>query len=341
MRTSSLLPASILTLVGLAAAAPAVADTRTYPNPVVDGYRLSFCDLGSAQCGGPVADQWCRSRGFERAHEWSIAEHVGELVPTITLTGRRICKGTDCNGFAAITCERAERTFRMPSLGSMGRSTVLSPDRRSTERVVTQVEYRLLVPGCHQRAAGVLMCETLHDYQHCRTLLAEGVVLGCRAGLAFDGGIAEPYAAPPGSFDLDLHSSASATVYRGRRGEGKLKGEVRYRIAFAAPATADACLQRDRYIYYPTGPQGGVSDIGETAACDKPIGGRFAPHVDDLLHAYDLCEAGQAWGERLDSSTELLVAALYYLEPEAPNTATRVVAPYTTVSGALKVSCRL
>ena len=323
----------------LACTAPASADSRTYRNPAEGGYRLGYCDISSAQCGGPVANQWCRAQGFERALEYQIAPGVGELSPTITLTGRRVCEGAQCDGFAEITCERAERAFRVPDLGTMGRSTVLTPDRRATESVVTTVEYQLLVPGCRQREAGVLMCESLHDYQHCRSLLASGVVLGCRAGLAFDGGIAEPMAAPEGSFSLELRSTAAATVYRGRRGEGKLKGRVRYRIAFEAPASGDACLQRDRYVYYPTGPQGGMSTIGETAACDEPISGEFSPHDDDLLHAYDLCEGRRAWGGRLEASTELLVAALYYVAPEKPAQGANVVAPYTTLSGVLKVNC--
>jgi hypothetical protein len=342
MRTLRPPPAWTIILLLFAISQHARADTRTYRNPSFEGYRLNYCDVSGAHCGGPIASDWCRAQGFERASDWVIAERIGESAPTLTLTGGQVCDRGGCDGFALITCARAERAFRGPNLGTMGRSTVLTPDRRTTESPVSTVEYQLLVPGCHQREPGVLMCESLHDYQHCRTLLASGVVLGCRAGLAFDGDIADAEAASPGSFDLTVRSGAAATVYRGRRGEGKAKGDVRYRVEFATPAGNEICLQRDRYVYYPSGPHGGMSTIDDTAECGEPVSGRFAPHEDDLLHAYDLCEAKQAWGSHIESSAELLVAALYYLAPRETSsvgTGTHVVAPYVTVRGALKVDC--
>ena len=119
-----------------------------------------------------------------------------------------------------------------------------------------------LVPGCHQWDPGILLCETLHEYQHCRTLLRDGKVLGCRAGLAFEGAFAEPRAASSGTYDVALRSRVSATVHEKRRGEGRLRGEARYKVAFNIPeheTSGRICLQRDRYVYQPTGPEGGAS----------------------------------------------------------------------------------
>jgi len=187
----------------------------------------------------------------------------------------------------------------------------------------------------------------VHEYQHCRTLFAAGKLLGCRAGLAFDSAFAQPVAAPPDSYELELRSRASATVTRQRRGDGRVRGEADFRVAFTVPtepALTETCLQRDRYIYYPSGPQGGLSEIDDTAACDSPIEGKFMPHEDDLLRAYDLCEAHRAWGTEIEGSIELLVAGLYHLSPrtaaEGVMGESRIVAPYVTIRAPLTISCK-
>ena len=211
------------------------------------------------------------------------------------------------------------------------------------------VEVELLVPGCDETEPGILLCGTVHEYQHCRTLFAAGKVLGCRAGLAFEGAFASPVAAAEGSYELDLRSRASATVSQGRRGEGRLRGDSDFSVNFALPVDptlAETCLQRDRYVYHPTGPQGGLARIDETTECGQPIEGSIEPHEDDLLRAYDLCEARSAWGAETEGSIELLVAGLYHLSARtaadgvgaaAP---TRIVAPYLTIRAPLSINCR-
>ena len=81
------------------------------------------------------------------------------------------------------------------------------------------------------------MCETVHEYQHCRTLLEDGKVLGCRAGLAFDGAFAQPRAASPGTYDLSLRSRVNAIVYENRRiTAAPGSGRMPERAAWRAPA---------------------------------------------------------------------------------------------------------
>ncbi|NIW23314.1 MAG: hypothetical protein GWN29_01415, partial [Gammaproteobacteria bacterium] len=75
----------------------------------------------------------------------------------------------------------------------------------------------------------------MHEYQHCRTLFSAGKVLGCRAGLAFEGAFANPVAAAEGSYELDLRSRASATVSQGRRGQGRLRGDAEFTVSFTPP----------------------------------------------------------------------------------------------------------
>ena len=333
----------------LLAVAPSHAEVRTYRSPQHQGFRLDYCQAFGQVCGERVATLWCQGQGYEYASDWAIDRNIGDRLPTMTIDTDRVCRENQCDGFATITCGREGRSFRLPNLGSATRGTLITPDRRSTAPAIMTVEVELLVPGCNQTEPGILLCGTVHEYQHCRTLFAAGKVLGCRAGLAFEGAFASPYAAAEGSYELDLRSRASARVSRGRRGEGRLRGDADFSVSFALPvdpALTETCLQRDRYVYYPTGPQGGLAQIGETAECAQAIEGSIEPHEDDLLRAYDLCDARQAWGSKIDGSIELLVAGLYHLSPataaDGPGAvaSSRIVAPYLTIRAPLSINCR-
>jgi hypothetical protein len=331
------------------AATSSNAEVRSFQNPQHQGYRLDYCQSFGQVCGERVATQWCRGQGYEYASDWAVDNDIGELISTIRLDDERICREFQCDGFASITCGREGRTIRLPNLGAATRATVLTPDLRGTAPAIMPVEVQVLVPGCFQTEPGILLCGTIHEYQHCRTLFAAGKVLGCRAGLAFDGAFANPVAAQPEAYALTLRSSASAAVDRGRRGEGRLRGEAEYSVSFSVPengGVSETCLQRDRYVYHPTGPTGGSSEIGETAACDEPIAGTFEPHEDDLLAAYDLCEARQAWGTEIEGAIELMAAGLFYLETRTASASgpatspARIVAPHVTIRAPLSIDCR-
>jgi hypothetical protein len=331
----------------LFAAGPGHAEVRTFRGPQHQGYRLDYCQAFGQVCGERVATQWCRGQGYEYASDWAIDRNIGDRLPTMPIDDDRICRDNQCDGFSSITCGREGRSFRLPNLGSATRATVITPDRRGTAPAIMPVEVQLLVPGCYQTEPGVLLCGTVHEYQHCRTLFAAGKLLGCRAGLAFDGAFAEPVASPSDSYELDLRSRASATVTQRQRGEGRVRGDADFRVSFAVPAEAalaETCLQRDRYIYYPSGPRGGLSEIDDTTDCGRPIEGSFEPHEDDLLRAYDLCEARQAWGTTIEGSIELLVAGLYHLSARTAaenfGGASRIVAPYVTIHAPLSISCK-
>jgi hypothetical protein len=329
------------------------AELRSFADPAVDGFAVSYCNSGGRDCGEAVAQSWCRVQGYEYASEWAIRRGVDFSSATIRLDDRGICRGAGCDAFQYITCGRDRgsdgHSYLMPKLGGAARATVISPDRRAAGAAVQTIEYRVLIPGCRPQATGELLCEDLHDYQHCRTLFKKGQVAGCRAGLAFDGNFAEPMRADAGSYSLQLDSSAEATVHRGRRGDGKLKGKAEFEVRFAAPAidARDWCLEQDRYLYHPTGPQGGAATIDETDECGMPIGGSFEPHEDDLLQAYDLCELRGAWGDRVELPIELLVAALYHIGSARPDFVpteesdrTKIVAPYVTLQAPMRVTCK-
>jgi hypothetical protein len=249
----------------------------------------------------------------------------------------------------ANSCGSGARTIRMPALGAAGRATVLSPTLRSTELALDPAEYRVPVPGCTRIEPGVLGCGSVHDYQHCRTLMIAGITHACQINVAFAGGDIEPRAAVRGHYDVKLNSNAKVRVTLGDRGHGQIRGKAEAVVAFDPPSELKDqawCLQRDRLLYYPTGPQGGMSDIGETDDCAKPIEFSFEPHEDDLLRAYDLCETFDAWGEELEDSIEILAASMFELRSATPAFVashpggSAIIAPYATVEAPLTIDCR-
>jgi hypothetical protein len=337
----------VLALAASALAGPAAGQTQTFPNPTQDGFPLDYCMAGGGVCGEDVAMSWCRAQGYEYASEWAAVAGSDVGSATIRLDDGAICRGAQCDAFGSITCGKEGRTYRMPTLGAAARATVIAPNRAQAVAEVAPTDYKVLIPGCHEREPGMYLCETDYEYQHCRTLMKSGKVYGCRAGLAFADGFAKPIAAASDAYSLELRSSAAVTVEKGQRGEGKIKGDVRFEVSFALPKLDASvwCLQRERYLYHPTGPKGGIADIDDTQDCDVPITGSFAPHEDDLLQAYDLCDSFAAWGSELEQPIELLVAALYQVGSASPtfrseHGASTVVAPYTTIRAPMKISCK-
>jgi hypothetical protein len=327
-------------------AVPGAAQVRTFTNPMHEGLAVNYCIAGGEICGERVAMDWCRAQGYGHASKWTATRGADATNATVRLDDGWICRGAQCEAFASITCGAEGRTFRMPTIGPARRAMLISPSRRSAENAVAPLEYQVLIPGCHQREPGVFLCETVHEYQHCRSLMSTGRVFGCRAGLAFDGNFADPIAAGPDRHDLSVRSTAVVTVERGQRGAGVAKGDARFEIRFAVPdADRGACLQRDRYVYYSTGPKGGLAEIDDTRDCAAPISGVIAPHEDDVLQAYDMCEAFAAWGSELEQPIELLVAALFHVAPADPALAHRrgivssIVAPYFTIRAPMQVVC--
>lgn len=319
----------------------AFAEVRTFDLPQYQGSMLAYCSADRSLCGEELANAWCVNEGYDRASNWLLADNTGVVSPP---TNRQPAG----SGFRSITCSRAESNFVAPTLGSFARSTVIAPNRRAAESAISLVAYQVSVPGCTQREPGIFLCESVHDYQHCRALFASGRVFGCRAGVAFASGFAKPQPAVEGSFKLDIESSAIATVRRDQRGKGRLRGRAEFELDLNEPVLEEGrvCLQRDRYLYHPNGPMGGMSDIDSTDSCDRTIRASFEPNQDDLLHAYDMCNSMGAWGAQIEQPIEILVAGLFHvvnsnwaetvkggmLPPD-------IVAPYLTVRAPMRVNC--
>lgn len=100
-RISAFLAAASLLL----AASSASADSRVFiiANQS-DGYGIDQCLANGEKCGAPAARSYCQSREFTQATAFRRVDpdEVTGSIPK-PATG---CKGSSCNEFVAITCQR-------------------------------------------------------------------------------------------------------------------------------------------------------------------------------------------------------------------------------------------
>jgi len=245
------------------------------------------------------------------------------------------------------SCEPPGRSLALPTLGPAGQATVLSPNRRTTELSLDSDDYDVLIPGCTPVSAGVFVCESRYQYQHCRTLMFSSMVYSCLAANPLADGFAEGRPAARGDYSVAVESNARVRVTRGDRGFGQARGEADVVLTIDPPrdVAGGSCLQRDRFLFYPTGPEGGVSDIDDTAACDAPMEFSLRPHEDDIVRAYDACEEFSAWGGELEESIEIVAAGLFHMQSDDPGFLARyqsgvaLLAIYVTVAAPLKIDC--
>lgn len=335
--------------VAAAVAVPAGAQLRTFERPQLNGLDVSYCGAAPDSCGERMAAAWCRSVGYEYASDWAARAGIDAASRAIRQDDGAVCAGAACESFATITCGREAETFAAPVLGAAAtNATVLSPNLRTTQTVLEAAEYRVLIPGCSQQDPGVFVCDSVLEFQHCRTLMISRMIDWCEADFAFEGNFAEPRVASPENYELSVDSDARVRVTRGDRGWGQIRGEAEIELSIRPPIDNDGawCLQRDRYVYYPTGPMGGMSDIGESGECEEPIEFSFEAHEDDLVRAYDLCESFAAWGLEIQDEIEVIVAGLFQIRSASPSFAQAhgggraVIAPYVNVEAPLKIECR-
>lgn len=234
-------------------------------------------------------------------------------------------------------------------LGAAGENTLLTTGRQVTEVVLEGSAEQVTVPGCRQVAPGRMLCGMIQDYQHCRTLLVSSMVDSCRIEVAFSSGAIEPRAAEPGTFELSVESDARVRIDQKQRGFGQARGNASVELLFELPEEAAPpawCLQRSQYLYFATGPDGGLPEIEDAESCDKPLTFSFRAHSDDMTRAWDLCETFAAWGEDLEDSMEIMAAAVFHIRSSAPEFNARyregaaTIARYLTVTAPLTIECR-
>jgi hypothetical protein len=70
-------------------------------HPLYLGKRLNYCSIDKKLCGKPLADQYCKTLGYDTSSKQVKDPNVGL---THFLNTRAQCKGWKCNGFINITC---------------------------------------------------------------------------------------------------------------------------------------------------------------------------------------------------------------------------------------------
>ena len=336
---------ALVAVAAIVAAQPAMAQVQTFQYPEHDGYNVAYCGADGESCGERSATAWCRTVGYEFASDWAAGTGGSR---TVRLDDGAVCEGASCELFAHITCGRDTPTFTRLVPGAAERSTILAPSRRSTVASLNASELHVLIPGCSQRDPGVFVCESILDYQHCRSLMQSRMLYSCRAALVIDEDFAEARATTPEDYVLEVESNALVRVTLGSRGFGQAKGKAEAELTIKPPVDSDSiwCLQRDQFVFHPTGPMGGTPEIGESEDCDAPMEFSFEPHEDDILRAYDLCDSFVAWGETIDDHIDVLAAGLFQVRSASPAFVSRygdggaVIAPFVQVEAPLSIECR-
>ena len=81
------------------------ANVCSEQNPQWKGYRLDRCREWGVNCGAPVAEAYCRSKGF-RTYQYFRTDAQSPGVPTRLIGTDQICRGNFCRGFQIIACQK-------------------------------------------------------------------------------------------------------------------------------------------------------------------------------------------------------------------------------------------
>lgn len=136
-RTSTSLTTILLCAFAMGGAALAIE--KTFPKPKHGANRLDWCLNWGTDCGKPVANAFCKAKGYEKAKAFGIAKDIGAATPTRLISTGAVCDEPHCDGFTYITCEKAQ----------IAMLTVLAPKYKGN-RLDWCVDWSV---GCGQQAA--------------------------------------------------------------------------------------------------------------------------------------------------------------------------------------------
>ena len=86
---------------------PALAVTKTFTNPRIDGgYHLDWCLTWAENCGAPAARAFCRLKGYDGVTDYKKTNAARPV--TKTINGGQSCTTGEnhphCDGFEFIEC---------------------------------------------------------------------------------------------------------------------------------------------------------------------------------------------------------------------------------------------
>lgn len=119
--------------------------TRSFWYPSYHGERLAYCNLRETECGGFIANAYCKILGYAKARQYRIQHHVGRAH---YFANEGECTGWKCDGFLFIDCEGAFKEKPHPIY--QYRKKVFVYPRFSNDRVDWCYQENRL---CGQRAA--------------------------------------------------------------------------------------------------------------------------------------------------------------------------------------------
>ena len=105
MRFLQILFATFLLLSASAAITQQTTSDGVFASPMMRGYALNFCKHENRDCGKPAADLFCQELGFDQAGAFTPDPRAGARgVVSLIFGDGKLCEGTSCEAFAAITC---------------------------------------------------------------------------------------------------------------------------------------------------------------------------------------------------------------------------------------------
>ena len=79
--------------------------SRTFVDPIFEGYRLDWCLLPGENCGEAAAVEWCHHKGYPELVSFERDINVGGKGIDTKVSGTGyICSGDGCDSFTSITC---------------------------------------------------------------------------------------------------------------------------------------------------------------------------------------------------------------------------------------------
>jgi hypothetical protein len=86
--------------------APPAGETKIFPYPTSDSYRVDWCYDSTRGCGQTAANEFCKRQGLIQAVDFTQDPNVGkEGIVTKELGTGELCSSANCDAFKSITCQ--------------------------------------------------------------------------------------------------------------------------------------------------------------------------------------------------------------------------------------------
>jgi hypothetical protein len=95
---------SAILLCAAASGGAALAVEKVFPKPKQGGDRLDWCLNWGTDCGKPVAEVFCKAKGYAKSTGYGMAADIGGATPTRLITTGAVCDQPYCDGFSYIKC---------------------------------------------------------------------------------------------------------------------------------------------------------------------------------------------------------------------------------------------